>query len=152
MTDQTDPDDTRNDTVTTFACRIGLEPYPGPSGELIHTVCIKLWRSPMNPNGLPSPRISGFTIRRKDIQLSTKAPLNPEQHAAIADACKAFDLAVGSVPDGDPPDVEFFQDGEHWTYRNPKWPPFFAPANLDREVVRVLAWRHHQQHGGTVAR
>lgn len=108
MTTETDiPDEldalTRADAVSTFACRIGLEPYPEPSGELLHAICIKLWRSPMNPDGLPNPRISSFMIRRKVIMLSTKAPLTVEQHAAIADACKAFELAVAAMPRQTPP-------------------------------------------------
>lgn len=141
----------RRSAVSTFACRLGLEPHAEPAGKLMFNLM-----APVRVDGSrkTGPRIIRLEIRRKDIRMITKEPLTAEEHAAMVSACAAFDHAIAAVPDGDPPDFEFFLTGEDlklWTYRNPKLGPFFAPANVDREVVRQAAWRFARSLSDTVA-
>ena len=86
-------DDLRgDDAVTTFFCRLGLEPHPVPTGQLMYELIVGLWRGP-----IANPRLTSIMIRRKDIRITTKAPLTHEQHAAIAGACAEFGRAVEAL-------------------------------------------------------
>ena len=82
---------TRDAVVTTFDCRLGLEPHTEPAGKLLYSLV-----SPLRADGSPKdgPVIVCLEVRRKEIRLVTKDPLTDEQHAAITGACVEFDLAV----------------------------------------------------------
>lgn len=81
-------DQTPAETIT-YACEVGLSPYPPPAGKLLYDLILGLWKD--DPE---RPQISRLIVDRRGVSLELVRPATPAQREAIQGAVAECNAAI----------------------------------------------------------